>query len=427
MLSPLDDRYFQKVRELNDYFSEDAMLKTKARIELDYFVALCEELNLPLNDTDHHWIAHIWNDIQPIHIKLIEEKTRHDIKAIEYYLRERFNHFNIPHDHMIHFGLTSQDVNSLAISVMLDRFNQTEMSYQMNELINKIFSFGHENKTIFPARTHGQLAVPTLFQKEMEVFVNRVDAVWSDTIEFPFTAKFGGAVGNLSAHYIAYPDHDWINFADRFLRKFDVDREACTTQVANNVSISKYFDRIRMINNVLIDLCRDIWMYNSYGYLKQATTKDEIGSSTMPQKVNPIHFENAEGNLELANCLLEFMSNKLQLSRMQRDLTDSTVMRNVGVALGHSIVAYKSLLAGLERLSIDQTTVDRDLANTGLLAEAYQIILRKENVKGAYELIKDMERNSSKIDDLPLSEEIKNKLKSVKIGSYVHHMTRDNF
>jgi adenylosuccinate lyase len=198
------------------------------------------------------------------------------------------------------------------------------------------------------------------------------------TVPHSQKGKFGGAVGNLSAHYIAYPDHDWLNFVDMFLRKYDIEPEAYTTQVANNKCISEYFDRIRMINNILIDLCRDIWMYNSYGYFKQTVTADEVGSSTMPQKVNPIHFENAEGNLELANCLLSFMSDKLQISRMQRDLTDSTVMRNLGVALGHSVVAYKSLLAGLETLSINRTAVDRDLSNTGLLAEAYQIILKKD-------------------------------------------------
>jgi len=422
MLSPLDDRYFQKVRELNDYFSEDAMLKLKARIELDYFVALCEELKLPLNDTDRFWITHIWDDIQPVHIKVIEEKTRHDIKAIEYYLRERFKHFNIPHDHMIHFGLTSQDINSLATSTMLDRFNQSEMSYYMTDLINSIVTFAEKNACVFPARTHGQLAVPTLFDKEMYVYMSRLQEVWSETKDHPFEAKFGGAVGNLSAHYIAYPDHDWLNFADLFLRKYDIDPESYTTQVANNKCISEYFDRIRMINNILIDLCRDIWMYNSYGYFKQTVTADEVGSSTMPQKVNPIHFENAEGNLELANCLLSFMSDKLQISRMQRDLTDSTVMRNIGVALGHSVVAYKSTLAGLETLSINQTAVDRDLSNTGLLAEAYQILLKKENIKDGYELIKGMERQGLKIDDLNVSQELKNKLKSITVYDYVNHI-----
>jgi adenylosuccinate lyase len=422
MLSPLDDRYFQKVRELHDYFSEDAMLKIKARIEIDYYLALCEELNLPLTEEQRNWISHIWDDIQPTHIKVIEEKTRHDIKAIEYYLRERFKNFDIPHDHMIHFGLTSQDINSLAISTMLDRFNQSEMSYYMNDLINSIVTFAEKNACIFPARTHGQLAVPTLFDKEMYVYMSRLQEVWLEMEDHPFKAKFGGAVGNLSAHYIAYPDHDWLNFVNKFLRKYDIDPETHTTQVANNKCISEYFDRIRMINNILIDLCRDIWMYNSYGYFKQTVTADEVGSSTMPQKVNPIHFENAEGNLELANCLLSFMSDKLQISRMQRDLTDSTVMRNIGVVLGHSVVAYKSLLAGLETLFINQTEVDRDLSNKGLLAEAYQILLKKENIKDGYELIKGMERQGLKIDDLNISQELKNKLKSIKVYDYVSHI-----
>jgi adenylosuccinate lyase len=213
-----------------------------------------------------------------------------------------------------------------------------------------------------------------------------------------------------------------MQFMHTFVNKYNIKRENITTQVSNNGSISEYFDRIRMINNILIDLCRDIWMYNSYGYFKQTVTADEVGSSTMPQKVNPIHFENAEGNFELANCLLSFMSDKLQISRMQRDLTDSTVMRNIGVALGHSVVAYKSLLMGLETLSINQTAVDRDLSNMGLLAEAYQIILKKENVKDGYELIKDMERRGQKIDDLNISQDLKDNLKSITIYDYVNHI-----
>jgi adenylosuccinate lyase len=426
VLSPLDDRYFEKVRELHDYFSEDAQLKFKTEIEIDYFVALCEELDLELSEEDHHWITDLYKDIQPIHIKVIEEKTKHDIKAIEYYLRERFKNYGIPHDHMIHFGLTSQDINSLATSIALDRFNQSEMSYYMNEIINALHYFSERNKCVFPARTHGQLAVPTLFEKEMQVFISRIDAIWNETTDFHFKAKFGGAVGNLSAHYIAYPNHDWKDFMDRFLRRYDIDPEPYTTQVANNKSISEYFDRIRMTNNILIDLCRDIWMYNSYGYFNQKVTTDEVGSSTMPQKVNPIRFENAEGNLELANCLLSFMSDKLQISRMQRDLSDTTIVRNIGVAIGHSVVAYKSLLTGLQALSINRTAVDRDLSNRGLLAEAYQIILKKENIKDGYELIKTMERDEKSIDDLKISDELKQKLKDVTIYHYVTHIRETN-
>lgn len=426
MLSPLDDRYFEKVRELHDYFSEDAQLKIKTEIEIDYFVALCEELGLELSEENHKDITYIYGDIMPMAIKLKEEETKHDIKAIEYYLRRRFQNLGIPHDHMIHFGLTSQDINSLATSISLDRFNQSEMSYYMNEIINTLYNFSEKNKCVFPARTHGQLAVPTLFEKEMQVFISRIDAIWNETTDFHFKAKFGGAVGNLSAHYIAYPDHDWKDFMDRFLRRYDIDPELYTTQVANNKSISEYFDRIRMTNNILIDLCRDIWMYNSYGYFNQKVTADEIGSSTMPQKVNPIRFENAEGNLELANCLLSFMSDKLQISRMQRDLSDTTIVRNIGVAIGHSVVAYKSLLAGLETLSINRTAVDRDLSSTGLLAEAFQILLKKENIKDGYELIKAMERDGKTIDDLKISDELKQKLKDVTIYHYVTHIRETN-
>jgi adenylosuccinate lyase len=426
MLSPLDDRYLEKVKELNLYFSDFNQTILKTRIEIDYFIALCEELKLEILEVTRKNISYIYESLeeptQVSRIRETEKKTKHDIKAIEYYLRERFHNLGVPHDHMVHFGLTSQDINSLATSISIDRFNQTEMSFLMNEIINSLFTFASKNSGIFPARTHGQLAVPTLFEKEIEVFISRLDEVWSDTIDFQFKAKFGGAVGNLSAHYIAFPDHDWHNFVDKFLRKYDIDVETTTTQVANNTSICQYFDRMRMINNILIDLCRDIWMYNSYGYLKQATTEAEIGSSTMPQKINPINFENAEGNLELANCLLQFMSNKFQLSRMQRDLTDTTVMRNIGVAMGHSVLAYKSILTGLEKLSIDRTAVDRDLSNKGLMAEAYQIILKKHNVKDGYELIKGMERNNLSVDELNISETLKEKLKSATIQDYVSHI-----
>ena len=426
MLSPLDDRYFEKVRELHEYFSEDAQLKFKTRIEIDYFIALCEELNLKFTEDERMYISQIYDTIEPAAIKLREEVTRHDIKAIEYYIRSRLNNWAVPHDHMIHFGLTSQDINSIATSQSLDLFNQTEMSFYMNDLIGALATFAEKNKCVFPARTHGQLAVPTLFNKEIDVFISRLGNVWNETMSHPFQAKLGGAVGNLSAHYIAYPEHDWKKFVDLFLRKYDLDPEECTTQVANNTTICQYFDKIRMINNILIGFCRDIWMYNSYGYLKQSVTAEEVGSSTMPQKINPINFENAEGNLELSNCLLEFMSNKLQISRMQRDLTDSAVIRNIGVALGHAVVAYKSIMEGLAKLSVNLEVINRDLASGGLLAEAYQILLKKENVKDGYELIKDMERQGKSLNDLNVSESIKNNLKSVTIDSYVAHI-RDKY
>ena len=422
MISPLDDRYFEKVRELHEYFSEDAMLKLKARIEIDYFIALCEELKLEFTEDERMYIAQIYDTIEAYEIRLLEEQTHHDIKAVEYYLRRRFQERKIPYDHLLHFGLTSQDINSVATSIIIDRFNQSEMSLYMNEMIAALFAFGEKNNCVFPARTHGQLAVPTLFRKEIDVFAVRVDKVWKDAVDFSFEAKFSGAVGNLSAHHLAYPDHNWDKFIERFLKQYDLQAEFTTTQVSNNISICKYFDQIRMINNILINLCQDIWMYNSYGYFKQSVTEKEVGSSTMPQKINPIAFENAEGNLQLSNCLLDFMSNKLIISRMQRDLSDSTVLRNVGVAFGHAVVAYKSIMTGLSKLSINKSTIERDLANTGLLAEAYQILLKKENVKDGYELIKNMERNGQTINDLNISETLKEKLKSVTIDDYVAHI-----
>lgn len=424
MLSPLDDRYAKKTQELNYYFSEEAQLIIKSKIEIDYFVALCNELDLHLSEDNYSQISLVYNEIQPTHIKAIEEKTKHDIKAIEYYLREQFKKFGIPHDHMIHFGLTSQDVNSLAVSATLDRFNKMYVVPILLDLTNKISTFAIENDCVFPARTHGQLAVPTTLKKELFVFCSRIEKISSTLQNYKFEAKFGGAVGNLSAHYIAYPDRDWRSFAGLFLNKFNVLPEQLTTQVANNTTVSEFFDKLKLINNVLIGFCRDVWMYNSYGYFKQKTTEEEVGSSTMPQKVNPIAFENAEGNLELANCLLEFMSSKLQISRMQRDLSDSTVIRNIGVPFGHSIVAYKSIISGVERLLINSETIEEDLKNKGLLAEAYQIILKKENIKEGYELIKNMEREGKTVRNLNVPKDIKEKLKSVTINSYVSHMRK---
>jgi adenylosuccinate lyase len=418
-ISPIDGRYKNKTNKLVNYFSEEAQLSLKCRIEIDYFIYLASQLKLDLSLENHSALQLIKDSINVEEIKLIEQKTKHDIKAVEYYLREKFVAAGIPHDNFIHFGLTSQDINSLAISHTLQTFNSNAMLEELSVLFNSISYFAESSDILFPARTHGQLAVPTNLKKEINVFVYRLKEQIKNLFDYNFSCKFGGAVGNFSAHYIAYPKIDWRRFADNFIKSYDLDRSRITTQVDNNASISAYFNIIRMINNILIDFCRDIWMYNSYGYFKQSTTKEEVGSSVMPQKVNPISFENAEGNLELSNSILSFMSDKLQISRMQRDLSDSTIIRNIGVPLAYSFIAYKSIVEGVKKLQINKENIQKDLQNEGLLAEAYQTILRKENIKDAYELIKTIARDKNgTIDSLNVSEEVKNKLKSITLQDY---------
>ena len=418
MLSPLDSRYKEKVKELLNFFGETEELKIKTQVELLYFQKLCIALGKYLSEGDDRLINDIYHNVEIERIKFYEEQTKHDIKAIEYYVKSKFKNYVIPHEELIHFGLTSQDINSVCTSLQLTRYNTYFLSF-LSHFIDNVKKFGEENDCLFPARTHGQLAVPTSFQKEIDVFVTRLKREQEKIHNYNFFCKFGGAVGNLSAHYIAYPDIDWNKFANNFVESLGLSRTQITTQVDDNASISEYFDIIRRINNILIDFCRDMWMYFSYSYFTHKPTPEEVGSSTMPQKINPINFENAEGNLELANCILAFMSNKLQISRMQRDLSDTTVVRNIGVPLGHSFVAYKSIITGLERATINKETIVRDLVPQ-MLSEAQQTILRKENVKGAYELIKNIVRDGKmSIDDLEVSDSIKNKLKNISFTDYL--------
>ena len=418
MLSPLDSRYFDKLKDLDKFYSEEQQTILKTQIEIDYFILLCKELKLKLTEDNKKNIRYVRDSIHVGYIKLKEENTKHDIKAIEYYLRDRFNFLDIPHSEYIHFGLTSQDINSLATSYSLKLFNEYYINL-FSSLISVIEKFAQDNDCVFPARTHGQLAVPTSFKKEIQVFVNRLSREKEKIKNYKFDCKFGGAVGNLSAHKITFPDKLWNYFMDSFVSGYGLNRSQTTTQVDNNASISEYFDILRRINNILIDFCRDIWMYNSYGYFKQNVLKEEIGSSTMPQKINPINFENAEGNLEISNCLLQFMSNKLQISRMQRDLTDTTVVRNIGVALGHVVVSFKSIMTGLEKLSINYESLKKDITENCLLHEAYQVVLKANGIQNGYEIIKEMTRNNKAMEDLNIPETLKDKLKNITTKDYL--------
>lgn len=419
-LSPLDGRYHEKVRDVAQIFCEDAQIRLKTVLELQYFGFLLDELSLDISEETEEDLTQLLNNIDVGRIYEIEKQTKHDIKAIEYYLKENIKAFNAPVQYL-HYGLTSQDINSLATSISISSFNTSVYIPLMGKLLDSLERFSVVNDCVFPARTHGQLAVPTTLKKEISVFIYRLNQQYTKLLNYKFHCKFGGAVGNLSAHYSTYPDHDWETFCDEFTEYNGIKRNKLTTQVDNNASLSEYFDTIKIINNILISFTRDVWMYCSYGYFEQRFTANEVGSSTMPQKINPIDFENAEGNLEYSNCLLSFMSDKLQISRMQRDLSDSTVVRNIGTMLAHSVLACKSILSGIEKISVSKDAVENDL-RPSMLSEAYQTHLRKMGIEDAYEKVKENSRGVEiRIDRLNVSEEAKEILESVTMKTYASH------
>lgn len=422
ILSPLDDRYADKTAELLPYFSNAAQVNLKAQLELDYLTHLLSEIGKEMTVTQARSIEGICETIDVDQIKELEKITKHDIKAIELYIAERFKKNNltgfIPY---IHFGLTSQDINSLCTSVMIKQYINDVAVHSYRQLIDRIADLADHCDVVIPARTHGQIAVPTTLKKEIGVFVERLRAQHQKLVDFEVKCKFGGAVGNLSAHYVAYPDHDWSSFASKFCEGFGVKRHVMTTQVDNNDWLAEFFNLLTRINCILIDFCRDMWHYFSFGYFKKAVSLQEVGSSTMPQKINPIEFENAEGNLEFANAMLTFMASKLQVSRLQRDLTDTTVVRNIGVALGHCTVAVKSIKAGVSCIEPDRGVTHEDLrAHPELLAEAIQTILRREGVPNAYDLVKHATRGEkltqSNLVDLITSLHLSNDVKSEILG-----------
>ena len=435
-ISPIDGRYHSKTVELNDFFSEFALIRYRVMVEVEYFIALCE-IPLPqLEDFegDYEDLRAIYEEFQTEdaeEIKEIEKTTNHDVKAVEYYLKRQFDEMGLEKwKEFLHFGLTSQDINNTAVPLSMMEAHKLVVKPAIEEVIDKLKGMAKEWRDIpMLARTHGQPASPTHLGKEIYVFVERLRDQLQMLNNVPFTAKFGGATGNMNAHKVAYPDIDWPAFAKNFVEKsLHLKRQKTTTQIEHYDYMAAYFDALRRINTILIDLSRDIWMYVSMEYFKQKIKAGEVGSSAMPHKVNPIDFENAEGNLGMADAILTFLSTKLPISRLQRDLTDSTVTRNIGVPIAHTLIAVKSLLKGLDKLLLNEDKIRQDLQqNYAVVAEAIQTILRREEIEGAYELLKGLTRTNKHIDkaaidefikDLPVSKEIKMELMAITPENY---------
>ena len=435
-ISPIDGRYHSKTVELNDFFSEFALIRYRVMVEVEYFIALCE-IPLPqLEDFegDYEDLRAIYEEFQTEdaeEIKEIEKTTNHDVKAVEYYLKRQFDEMGLEKwKEFLHFGLTSQDINNTAVPLSMMEAHKLVVKPAIEEVIDKLKGMAKEWRDIpMLARTHGQPASPTHLGKEIYVFVERLDDQLKMLNSVPFTAKFGGATGNMNAHKVAYPDIDWPAFAKSFVEKsLKLKRQKTTTQIEHYDNMAAYFDALRRINTILIDLSRDIWMYVSMEYFKQKIKAGEVGSSAMPHKVNPIDFENAEGNLGMANAILTFLSTKLPISRLQRDLTDSTVTRNIGVPIAHTLIALKSLMKGLDKLLLNEDKIRQDLQqNYAVVAEAIQTILRREEIEGAYELLKGLTRTNKHIDKeaidefikgLPVSKEIKMELMAITPENY---------
>lgn len=436
-ISPIDGRYRNKTEELSDYFSEFGLIKYRLKCEIEYFVALCD-LPLPgLNDFDKsdygklRTIVDSFTIEEAIRIKEIESITNHDVKAVEYFLKEKFDLLGLAlYSEFIHFGLTSQDINNTATPLSLKDFFEDHFKPLLNEARNRIDTLAEEWKDIpMLARTHGQPASPTRLGKEMKVFVVRIDKQLEHLKIIPWSAKFGGASGNFNAHHIAYPDIDWNIFADSFLNEsLGLDRSYPTTQIEHYDNLAAWFDCISRINTILMDFARDIWTYVSFDYFKQKIIKGEIGSSAMPHKVNPIDFENAEGNLGLANSGFRHLAQKLPVSRLQRDLTDSTVLRNTGVPVAHTFIAIKSLFKGIDKLIVNRDKIESDLENNwAVVAEAIQTVLRRESYPKPYEALLGLTRTNEKItrekihdfiDGLKVSDDIRQELKAITPFNY---------
>ena len=436
-ISPVDGRYRNTTEPLWQYFSEAALIKYRVLIEVEYFIALCE---LPLPQLKGikkdkyiplRAIYQKFSEADAQKIKDIEKITNHDVKAVEYFIKDKLDALGLTaQKEFVHFGLTSQDINNTAIPFSVKAAMNECLLPVLKELIDTLTTHSKKwYKIPMLARTHGQPASPTRLGKEIEVFVVRLKAQVAQLKNIPYGAKFGGATGNLNAHYIAYPKTDWHKFATNFVNKnLGLSRSYPTTQIEHYDNFAAYCDALKRINTILIDLDRDIWTYISMDYFKQEIKKGEIGSSAMPHKVNPIDFENSEGNLGIANALFEHLSAKLPISRLQRDLTDSTVLRNVGVPLAHSLIAYKSLLKGLNKLILNTKALEKDLDNNwAVIAEALQTILRREGYPKPYEALKELTRTNSHItkesiasfiDTLKVSSAVKKELKSITPDNY---------
>ena len=408
-VSPIDGRYRGKTAPLADYFSEYALIRYRIRVEIEYFITLCE-LPLPqLKGFDHKLFEPLrdiyrrFDETQAARVKEIERTTNHDVKAVEYFIKEQFNNIGGPEacKEFIHFGLTSQDINNTAVPLSVKEVLQTVYYPQVEELINQLKQYAEAWKDVpMLAKTHGQPASPTRLGKEVMVYVYRLTEQLNALKGCKITAKFGGATGNFNAHHVAYPQYDWRTFGNRFIEKLGLEREQWTTQISNYDYLGALFDAVRRINTIMIDLNRDFWMYISMDYFKQKIKPGEVGSSAMPHKVNPIDYENSEGNLGIANAMLQFLARKLPVSRLQRDLTDSTVLRNIGVPFGHSVIAIQSTLKGLRKLILNEEKLHSDLEATwAVVAEAIQTVLRREAYPHPYEALKALTRTNAKMNE----------------------------
>lgn len=435
-ISPVDGRYRAQVEALASYFSEEALIRYRVRIEVLYFIALSEELpslRHVLGEERRERLHDLYlsfSSQDALRIKEIERTTNHDVKAVEYFLKERFDELGLSDEkEFIHFGLTSQDINNTSFPLMIREAVEHVYLPELGGLVDQL-KFYADQWVYVPmlARTHGQPASPTRLGKELEVYVYRLEEQIKVLEAIPHTAKFGGATGNFNAHAVAYPDHDWKHFATEFVHSLGLKREAFTTQISNYDQLAALFDVLTRINVILIDLARDFWMYISMEYFKQQIRPGEVGSSAMPHKVNPIDFENAEGNLGLANAIFGFLARKLPISRLQRDLTDSTVLRNVGVPLAHSMIALKSLRKGLGKILLNEEALHADLdSNWAVVAEALQTILRREGYPKPYEALKALTRTNEHITEqsihdfietLSVSQEVKDEMRRITPHNY---------
>ena len=439
-ISPIDGRYRSKTEPLAEYFSEFALIRYRIRVEIEYFITLCE-LPLPqLADFDHSLFAplrDIYREFTPAEaqrVKEIESITNHDVKAVEYYIKEKIEQKGLNGSNgfkeFIHFGLTSQDINNTSVPLSIKEALAEVYIPLVEELIEQLHDYAEAWKTVpMLAKTHGQPASPTRLGKEIMVYVYRLEEQLRSLKDTPITAKFGGATGNFNAHHVAYPQYDWCDFGNRFVsEKLGLEREQFTTQISNYDWMGALFDAMRRINTIVIDLDRDFWMYISMDYFKQKIKKGEVGSSAMPHKVNPIDYENSEGNLGIANAILQFLAAKLPVSRLQRDLTDSTVLRNVGVPMGHALIAFQSTLKGLRKLILNEQKLQQDLDNTwAVVAEGIQTILRREAYPNPYETLKALTRTNegitaetiaSFIDTLDVSDAVKDELRAITPSTY---------
>ncbi|MBL6874834.1 MAG: adenylosuccinate lyase [Flavobacteriales bacterium] len=436
-IGPIDGRYNSKTKDLQNYFSEASLIKFRIKVEIEYFIALCNSSIIQLN----HFPSEKFKELRKIYsnfnnndaqrIKEIESITNHDVKAVEYFIKEEFKKLKLEEfNEFIHFGLTSQDINNTAVPYSIKKALEEIILPEISNLIKLI----EKNANIWSdismlARTHGQAASPTRMGKEMMVFVERLKNQLLLMNKIPYTAKFGGATGNFNAHLVAFPDINWVDFSNDFLKSsLELKRQQTTTQIEHYDNLAAIMNNLSRINTILIDFSRDIWTYVSMDYFKQKINKNEVGSSAMPHKVNPIDFENAEGNLGIANSLFSFMADKLPISRLQRDLTDSTVLRNIGVPLAHTLIALKSLNKGIKKLVINKEKISSDLdENWAVVAEAIQTILRRENYPNPYESLKELTRLNSKItketigdfiDNLNVGDNIKKELKKINPSNY---------